>query len=215
MKKGTGEYQIKKAKASKKQILKVLEDGKWHRYSEIKKATGLSSATLSKHLEELTKGIVEKKLDLESGEYPYPVLYRLKPFVFEKAKPFEPYFTKKYKLIRYDLHSLHSFCGMMTLSILKKYLENPKENEEIFNQAFENYVIECYRETVNLLKEELRKEKEKEEKKEVINLLEKDIITLLEEDLELYRKDYDWFLEKIAKRDRIKLRRRWHPKNRN
>jgi DNA-binding HxlR family transcriptional regulator len=207
MQKGIGEYQIKKAKASKKEILKVLQDGKWHRYNEIKKATGLSSATLSKHLEELTNGIVEKKLDLESKEYPYPVLYRLKPFVFEKAKPIEPLFTKDYKLIRYDLHMLHHLCGMITLDFLRTYLENPKkEREEIFNQAFENYVIERYRESVNMLKEELLKEMEKEEK-EVRKLFEKDVVGLLEENLELYKKDYDLLLKEIAKRDRIKLRR--------
>jgi len=205
MQKGIGEYQIKKAKASKKEILKVLQDGKWHRYSEIKEATGLSPATLSKHLEELTKGIVEKKLDLESGEYPYPVLYRLKPFVFEKAKPIEPQFTRKYELIRYDLHFLHSLCGLLTLDFLRMYLENPKENEEIFNQAFENYVIERYRDSVNLLKEELLRIKEEEEKKEERKIFEKDVIELLEENLELYKKDYDFLLKKIAKRDRIKL----------
>jgi DNA-binding Lrp family transcriptional regulator len=207
MQKGTGEYQIKKAKASKKEILKVLGDGKWHRYNEIKEATGLSSATLSKHLEELTKGIVEKKLDLESGEYPYPVLYRLKPFVFEKAKPIEPLFTKDYKLIRYDLHFLHSLCGLLTLEYLRMYLENPKENEEIFNQAFENYVIERYRDSVNLLKEKLLRMKEEKEKKEERKIFEKDVIELLEENLELYKKDYDFLLKEIAKRDRIKLRR--------
>jgi len=205
MQKGIGEYQIKKAKASKKEILKVLQDGKWHRYSEIKEATGLSPATLSKHLEELTKGIVEKKLDLESGKYPYPVLYRLKPFVFEKAKPIEPQFTRKYELIRYDLHFLHSLCGLLTLDFLRMYLENPKENEEIFNQAFENYVIERYRDSVNLLKEELLRIKEEEEKKEERKIFEKDVIELLEENLELYKKDYDFLLKKIAKRDRIKL----------
>jgi DNA-binding HxlR family transcriptional regulator len=197
MQKGIGEYQIKKAKASKKEILKVLQDGKWHRYNEIKEATGLSSATLAKHLQELTNGIVEKKLDLESKEYPYPVLYRLKPFVFEKAKPLEPLFTKDYKLIRYDLHFLHSLCGMITLDFLKMYLENPKENEERFNQAFENYVIERYRESVELLKQELLKERNEG----------KDVENLLEQNLELYKSDYDFLLKNIAKRDRIKLRR--------
>ncbi len=191
---GVGEYQIKKAKASKKKILEVLQDGKWHRYNEIKQSTGLSSATLSKHLEELTNGIVEKKLDLESGEYPYPVLYRLKPFVFEKANPVRAEFTKDYKLIRYDLHFLHFLCGMITLDFLKMYLEG-KGSEETFNQAFENYVIERYRESVNQLKQQLMKE------------AKRDALKLLEENLELYKKDYDFLLKEIAQRDRIKLRR--------
>jgi ABC-type enterochelin transport system substrate-binding protein len=38
----------------------------------------LSSATLSKHLKELEKGVVEKQVRLDSGEYPYPVFYRIK-----------------------------------------------------------------------------------------------------------------------------------------
>ena len=196
MLKGIGEYQIKKAKASKKEILKVLGNGKWHRYNEIKEATGLSSATLSKHLELLTIGIVEKKIDLESGEYPYPVLYRLKPFVFEKAKPLEPDFTRKHELIRYDLHFLHSLCGMLTLDFLRMYFQNPKKNEEIFNQAFENFILERYRESVNMLKQELLKEKNEG----------KNVENFLEQNLELYKSDYDFLLKNIAKKDKIKLR---------
>jgi isopropylmalate/homocitrate/citramalate synthase len=60
---------------------------------------------------------------------------------------------------------------------------------------------------VNLLKEKLLRMKEEKEKKEERKIFEKDVIELLEENLELYKKDYDFLLKEIAKRDRIKLRR--------
>jgi hypothetical protein len=40
----------------------------------------MSTATASKHLPELEKeGSIQRKLDTESGEYPYPVSYRIRP----------------------------------------------------------------------------------------------------------------------------------------
>jgi len=83
VKKGVGDWQLDKMESANQTILKTLVDGKWHRYQELHAQTGLSSATLSKHLKELEEGIVEKKMILESGEYPYPVVYRIK----EKHQP--------------------------------------------------------------------------------------------------------------------------------
>lgn len=56
-------------------IKRILADGKWHRYGEIVKTTGLSPATVSKHFKKL-RDVIEKKIDFESGEYPYPVYYK-------------------------------------------------------------------------------------------------------------------------------------------
>jgi len=56
----------------------VLSDGKWHRHKELLEKTGLSPTTLSKHLKELEKGIVEKRIDITSGEYPTPSIIGLK-----------------------------------------------------------------------------------------------------------------------------------------
>ena len=78
VKKGVGSWQIDKALTAVQAIIEILIDGKWHRYQELREKAGLSSATLSKHLKELEKGIVEKRLLLNSGEYPYPVEYRIK-----------------------------------------------------------------------------------------------------------------------------------------
>jgi len=77
---GKGIWQENEAREKRKLILNVLSDGKWHRHKEILEKTGLSPTTLSKHLKELEKSIVEKRIDIQSGEYPYPVYYRLKPF---------------------------------------------------------------------------------------------------------------------------------------
>jgi len=75
-KKGVGDWHISKATDSKTKILEVLSDGKWHRYKEIVEKTGLSTATVAKHLKELSP-IVEKRIEVDSGEYPYPTRYRL------------------------------------------------------------------------------------------------------------------------------------------
>jgi DNA-binding HxlR family transcriptional regulator len=61
-------------------IFKALSDGQWHRNMEIHEKTKISSRTLTKHLDRMAKTkIMEKKIDKESGKYPYPVLYRLNP----------------------------------------------------------------------------------------------------------------------------------------
>jgi len=76
--KGIGESQIIQFINAETEILKVLMDSKPHRYKEIVKKTGLSTATVSKHLKRLEeKGWVKKEVDLKSNIYPYPVLYTL------------------------------------------------------------------------------------------------------------------------------------------
>jgi DNA-binding transcriptional ArsR family regulator len=76
--KGLGDWQLQKMEAAVLSVLRYLGDNKWHRYQELLEKTKLSSATLSKHLKTLEKGVVEKKIDAESGLYPYPVSYRLR-----------------------------------------------------------------------------------------------------------------------------------------
>jgi len=75
---GVGSWQISRARTAVQAIMKILRDGEWHRYKELRGKAGVSSATLSKHLKELEKGVVEKKILLKSGEYPYPVVYRIR-----------------------------------------------------------------------------------------------------------------------------------------
>ena len=55
-------------------------EGKEYRYKELKKKTGLNDPTLAKYLKPLLKmKLVSKRVDLESGKYPYPVYYRAEP----------------------------------------------------------------------------------------------------------------------------------------
>ena len=78
MGKGIGRYHIDKAEDSKSKILNALGSGEWVRYSDIVKRTGLGTTTVSKFLKIMERtGEIEKKVDLESGEYPYPALYRI------------------------------------------------------------------------------------------------------------------------------------------
>jgi len=78
--KGIGEYQVRKARESREAILTILNDNKPHRYTEIVEKTKLSTATVSKVLKKLDEEKkIEKNIDTESGEYPYPVYYRLCP----------------------------------------------------------------------------------------------------------------------------------------
>ena len=162
-----GEYQVKRAEFSKSKILRILEDGEWHRYSEIKKAAGVSTATLSKHLEELVKsGVIIKKIDLESGEYPYPVLYRINPLLkYETAwwRNFLLDFIKqrsatawiKYKRLDRPLMFLSTLTSLRFLDLLKAYLNErcPESNPEFFELAFKYYVIEFYEEGLRVIKQ--------------------------------------------------------------
>jgi len=75
---GVGEYQIKKAEKSRTLIINALANGDRIRYTQVVSQTGLSTATVSKFLKKLEKeGEIEKKIDIESGKYPYPAYYRL------------------------------------------------------------------------------------------------------------------------------------------
>jgi len=87
MTRGIGKYQIETAQESRLKILRALSSGEWVRYRDVVVRAGVGTTTASKFLKLLEKaGEVEKKVDLESGEYPYPVLYRLTPKGMEVLK---------------------------------------------------------------------------------------------------------------------------------
>lgn len=78
MKRGMGAYHIDKAEKSEVKIYQALSSGSWVRYREIVDKTGLGTTTISKFLKIMREnGEVDKKIDVKSGEYPYPVLYKL------------------------------------------------------------------------------------------------------------------------------------------
>lgn len=81
---GVGEYQIRKAEKSRTLIVNALANGKWEQYNKVVRKTGLSTATVSKYLKKLEEEReIEKKIDIKSGKYPYPVHYRLTKKGFE------------------------------------------------------------------------------------------------------------------------------------
>jgi len=122
VKRGVGSWQINKARTAAEALTKILRDGEWHRYQELRQKTELSSATLSKHLKELERGVVEKKIQLKSGEYPYPVVYRIK----------EQYliFFRMFGIL--DAREVGGKTGISR----KKLAEAVETNMKLINQAF-------------------------------------------------------------------------------
>ena len=77
---GRGKYQIENAEKALTSILGVLNDEKEHRYSDIKKETGLADPTVTKYLNQFkTQELIQKRVDTKSGKYPYPAYYKIKP----------------------------------------------------------------------------------------------------------------------------------------
>jgi DNA-binding transcriptional ArsR family regulator len=71
---------LEKASEALMKILRVLSDENWHQNSELAEKTGISSATLSKHLKNLRKlKLAQLKVDYESGKYPEPHYYKAEP----------------------------------------------------------------------------------------------------------------------------------------
>jgi len=189
---GVGSYQIKKARNSVRLILDVLKDGKWHRFSEIQKATGLSTATLSKHLKMLEGKLVRKWIDVESGKIPIPVYYRLEQdiAIIQGLKKFSRpcLFTLENRLPRLDLYVYQKFIGEKLFAYLIEYSENPNKNEEEFSQAVEFFVLEDFREWIQALKEAVKKLR-----KEKVNITE-----ILKEELTRYTEEFKAFLESLV-----------------
>ncbi len=70
-------HQINRAEEAHRKILCALS-AEWTRFRDIVIKTGLGATMVSRSLKFLVRtGLVERKLDVESGEYPYPVYYKL------------------------------------------------------------------------------------------------------------------------------------------
>lgn len=170
VKKGVGSYQINKAVTSGSKILKMLNDGEFHRYREIKQLTQLSTATLSKHLKRFEKSLIERKIDLESEEYPYPVYYRIKPNVlrnefqehlWKSVKEDADFWIKEQKQLAYYMQYSNTMLSLQIIGSLKDYFDTKKEEE--FNQTIEYFVVSTFRDLIQNMKvklEELAKKGE-------------------------------------------------------
>jgi DNA-binding transcriptional ArsR family regulator len=160
---GKGERQIKESLEKRKLILSILSDGKWHRHKEILEKTRLSPTTLSKHLKGLEKGLVEKRMDLQSGEYPYPVYYRIKEsiysrmdrqwraFLFEQITKQPEFWLKQPEAF---MEFLNQMVGLQILINLHYYYTWEK-NEAMLEQANEFLAFNLYKECVDYLKAKL------------------------------------------------------------
>ncbi|MEM3640702.1 MAG: ArsR family transcriptional regulator [Candidatus Bathyarchaeia archaeon] len=165
---GMGVKQQRDASKNRKLILSILLDGQWHRHREIWEKTKLSPTTLSKHLKELEKGIIERKIDTESGEYPPPVYYRLKPRTAHNFMMWDALYkylfethTKNDRLLEAEwlLSSMNNMFMLHTLLLLKQFFESRD------NLAFEQeltFILEKYRDFIYAFKDELEKKGDKE-----------------------------------------------------
>jgi len=78
MVKGKGKDQENRKLKSQIDILLVFTDSKEHRYKDIKLESESNDPTLQKYLKEFIDfKIIKKRIDIESGAYPYPAYYSL------------------------------------------------------------------------------------------------------------------------------------------
>ena len=147
---------MEKAQKSIMSILRIISDGKPHQYSELKEKTKLNSPTLSKHLKRLTeKKILKKKIDTESGKYPYPVYYSANPAVApiinimllteHEMHEIERIISDPRKTPLDVLDQINRKNNALILSTLKHYKENKELPEDFVNFVLEIVVWRPYK----------------------------------------------------------------------
>jgi DNA-binding HxlR family transcriptional regulator len=153
--KGIGKYQIEKAQKTIITILRALSDEKPHQYSGLKEKTKLNSPTLSKHLKRLTKmKLIKKKMDFESGKYPYPVYYTVTPATLLQLKiifmaehemhEIEKIISDPKKTPLDVLDQINMKNNALILWALKQYKENKDVPKEFINLVLEIAVWDPY-----------------------------------------------------------------------
>ena len=177
VKKGVGAPQIDQAKESKETILKVLTDREWHRYNEIVENTKLSTATVSKHLKELEKSLVEKRVDIDTGEYPYPTYYRWRPtlpLIDDGLQQRLNDYLKDYsKSPRLYINFMNQIIGVFILEGIETYLTKGGP-DNFFDEYLENYIMGRYRQYLFNLKDSFNESIKKGNRVELIKILEND-----------------------------------------
>jgi len=124
-------YQNKCREETKTRILAALQGAGWIRYQNLKEKTELAKSTLSKYLKELVEEkILERKRELESGEWPIPVSYR----IAKKEKSFV-----EAKVGRYDAVSF--------IETLESPVYKSGKKGKITVSAFMSPIEEQYRES--------------------------------------------------------------------
>lgn len=188
---GEGAPQIITAEESRGIIIHLLlDDGEPHRYDEIVEKTKLSTATVSKHLKELVSSkIVEKKVDLESGKYPYPVTYQI-------AKDLKAFYdldrereAKHIPLKSAPVHENESELHAIMLVFLRNYLTDFLSTIEFVyaHPQHVNYIINQdsilhFQRLITLFNELVERKISQDEIVEVCNSLRKELAESAEKD---------------------------------
>jgi predicted transcriptional regulator len=155
--------------STKKDIIRFLDDGEWHRNQDILSNVKGSSATVQKHLNKLADGIVERKMDLDSKEYPHPVYYRLKPqYIKNRLRQLEMDWQDgvlNEPLNRMDpmtsvgisryVEFLNVQTGLQLLGQIRRFLD--EKNEFAFSQTMDLWILTAYRENAFKLREKIEK----------------------------------------------------------
>jgi predicted transcriptional regulator len=168
MVKGRGKHQIGKTEKSILSILKVLSDGKEHRYTEIKQKSGSNDPTLQKYFKEFTEvKLVKKRVDITSGKYPYPAYYSINPnfeplikivFSIEQEKQeLKKIISDSEKTPLDVLCQINSKNNDLILHIIKEYTKNNDVPQKLVTLILEWYVWRPYRILTLYLVEESKK----------------------------------------------------------
>ena len=116
---------------------------------DLKEKTKLSSRTLAKHLNQMTNlQIIERKTDVESGKYPYPVSYKAEPGLItyvkasitreEVANGLEPALNETKDPLAV-LELIHASSQLYFIDLLQRIQQNKNiTNEEIY------FFAECF-----------------------------------------------------------------------
>ena len=137
---------------NRQNILKVLIDGEWHNYKEIREKAEISNVTLSGHLREL-RPLLDKRKDASSNRL--SAQYKIKPlyaFVLAKGLVIEI----AWKEIREQIHSEEDFAhALIKISEISNsllltalhILVNPdyRDDDEVIELLLETFVWESYK----------------------------------------------------------------------
>jgi DNA-binding HxlR family transcriptional regulator len=177
--------QKKTKKDNQKKILSTLFKSP-SSFSHLVDKTGLSKPVLSNHLKFLKKEEFITK-DFLNGKAVYKLTkkgYKL-PFIHSLVCA-DKIIDKNLKIIN-SFHHLNFNIGLLLVSFLKKYLKNPSQNEESFNQDIEYQGISLIRRYFEILKWKMKDLAEKDENTEQI----------LEEFQEQILKHYNFLFEEM------------------
>jgi predicted transcriptional regulator len=182
-----------------KSVLDVLSDEKEHRNKEIKKKTGLNDATLNKHLKYLykEKKAIDRRQDNDSGKYPPPVYYKIKPITKAVLDVISTTEQEKHEIERIVLDSKKTPLDVLDqineknnnsiLLALKIYKENKDVSPDFLDSMLTLFLYQPYATLTSFLIEQSQKIIEKidvesliESNKSTIRIGKNDLKSLVE-----------------------------------